>query len=86
MSLSTHTVLVAAVDQAEKSGEPVSERALAESLAVRPPALSDRLDSLCAFDLLVETDRGYRPAITAHELLAADIDLEDALVLDVVEE
>jgi predicted transcriptional regulator len=85
MSLSLHTVLVELVELADDTGEPVGEATLAAALAVPSPELAGPLDSLAAFDLVAETGEGYRPTVTARELLAADIELDDALVLDTVE-
>ncbi|MEF8851869.1 MAG: hypothetical protein V5A44_02320 [Haloarculaceae archaeon] len=86
MAPSTHTVLVEVVDRYRESGEPVRARAVAESLEVPESALSQPLDSLCEFELLRSTERGYRPTVTAHELLALDIDLDETLALDIVED
>jgi len=86
MSLSTHTVLVEIVDQYEESEEPVTARAVAESQDVSREVLTQSLESLCEFELLKPTERGYRPTVTAKELLALDIELDDAVVLDLVEE
>lgn len=86
MSPPRHTVLVEVVDQYEESGEPVTAAAIAESRGVSRTTLSQSLDSLCDFELLEPTEQGYRPTVTARELLALDIELDDALVLDLVEE
>jgi len=86
MSLSPHTVLVEVVDQYEQSEEPVTARTVAESQAVPEETLSNTLESLCEFELLELTEEGYRPTVTARELLALDIELDDVLVLDLVEE
>jgi len=86
MSLSPHTVLVAVVDQHEDSEEPVPARAVAESQGVPEESVSQSLESLCEFELLEPTERGYRPTVTARELLALDIELDDVLALDLVEE
>lgn len=86
MSLSPHTVLVTVVDHYEESDAPVTARAVAESQAAPAAELSRSLDSLCEFELLESTEDGYRPTVTARELLALDIELDDALVVDVVEE
>jgi predicted transcriptional regulator len=86
MSPSPHSVLVAVVDRYEEAGEPVTAAAVAESRNVSEEALSEPLESLCEFELLEPTERGYRPTVTARELLALDVELDDALVLDLVEE
>lgn len=86
MSLSAHTVLLGVVEAAEVSGEPVPKRELADALDVSKGALSEPLYALRECELLEATDEGYRPTVTAHELLALDIDPGDVLVVDVVEE
>jgi predicted transcriptional regulator len=86
MSLSMHTVLVELVDMAGEEDEPVGQPTLAASLSVPEAALTDPLDSLREFELVAASARGYRPTVTAHELLAAGIELDDALVMDTVEE
>ncbi len=86
MAPSPHTVLVEVVDCHRTSDEPVSARAVADSLGVPESALAGPLDSLCEFDLLARTETGYRPTVTAEELLALDIELDDTVVLDVVDE
>ena len=86
MPPSMHTVLVEAVDRADASGGPVTAQAIADSLAVPESALSGPLATLCQYELLEATDRGYRPTITGRELLAADIELDDTVVLEFVDE
>jgi predicted transcriptional regulator len=86
MSPRTHTVLVETVDQYDETGEPVPAASIAASLDVPETALDPALESLQACELLAGTDRGYRPTVTARELLALDVDPDHVLVLDLVEE
>jgi len=86
MHPSPHTVLVETVSLAEESESAVTPARLAASLDVPESTLADPLDSLCACDLLAVTDEGYRPTVTAHELLALDVEVDDVLVLDPVDE
>jgi predicted transcriptional regulator len=86
MEPSTHTVLKEVVDRNRESGEPVRSRAVAESLGVTESAVTEPLDTLCEFELLESSERGFRPTVTAQELLALDIDLEETVALDFVEE
>ncbi|ELZ21114.1 hypothetical protein C475_19188 [Halosimplex carlsbadense 2-9-1] len=86
MSPSSHTVLVAVVDQYQNSDEPVTAHSIAESQGLSEEALTRPLESLCELELLESTEQGYRPTVTARELLALDIDPDDVLVLDLVEE
>lgn len=86
MEPSTHTVLVEVVDRYRESGEPVRARAVADSLGLTESAVSEPLDSLCEFELLQSVERGYRPTVTAREMLELDIDLDETVALDFVEE
>lgn len=85
MTLSTHALLAEVADGYDRTGEPVAARELRESLDVPGSALEESLDSLCEFELLERTARGYRPTVTGRELLALDVELEDVLVLDFVD-
>lgn len=85
MTLSTHTLLAEIADRYDRTGEPVADRELRESLDVSGGALEESLASLCEFELLERTGRGYRPTVTGRELLALDVELEDVLVLDLVD-
>lgn len=86
MSVSTHTVLVTLVEMTGETDEAVPQATLAASLALPESTLAESLESLQQFELVTSTEDGYRPTVTAHELLAADIELGDTLVVDVVEE
>ncbi|QCC51677.1 helix-turn-helix domain-containing protein [Halapricum salinum] len=86
MSPSPHSVLVTIVERTRETGEAVTAREIALAIDASEAALDEPIDALCACDLLEATARGYRPTVTAHELLALDVDFEDVLVVDVVEE
>lgn len=86
MSPSSHTVLVAVVDHYQESNEPVTAQRIAESEGIPEEALTHSLESLCEFELLEATEQGYRPTVTARELLDLDVEPDDLLVLDLVEE
>jgi DNA-binding transcriptional regulator LsrR (DeoR family) len=86
MPPSPHTVFLEVVDRYRDSGEPVTRRATADSLGVDRASLSRPLDSLCEVELLEVTEHGYRPTVTAEELLALDVDLDEVLVVDPVDE
>jgi predicted transcriptional regulator len=86
MDPSPHAVLVEVVERYDESAGPVSPHVVADSLDAPESAVSDRCESLCEFDLLYPEATGYRPTVTARELLALDIDLGDAVALDVVSE
>lgn len=84
MSPSPYTVLETLVDLYRQSGDPVTARAVAASLDHR--TVEPQCRSLRGHDLLEATGDGYRPTVTAHELLALDVDADDVLVLDVVDD
>ncbi len=86
MSLSTHAVLVELVALSRESDEPVSAATVADSLDVPESELAEPLDSLCEFEFLGSTDRGYRPTVTGEELVALDVEFDEVVVCDVVEE
>jgi Mn-dependent DtxR family transcriptional regulator len=86
MSVHPHTVLVAVVAIADADGEPVATERLAASLGVSLAALTGALESLCDLALLEATGAGYRPTVTAQELLALELPPEAVLVVDPVDE
>ncbi|MCU4717026.1 hypothetical protein [Halapricum hydrolyticum] len=85
MSPSTHTVLVEIVEETP-TGDAVSKRRLAESLAVPETALDPALEKLRECEFIEATEEGYRPTTTTREVLALDVDFDDILVLDVVDD
>lgn len=85
MTPSTHALLTEIVDRYERGGDPVAARELAASLEASESSLDESLGSLCEFELLERTDSGYRPTVTARELLALDVEFDDVLVLDFVD-
>jgi RIO-like serine/threonine protein kinase len=86
MSPSTHAVLVEVVTLCRESGQPVSAATVADSLDVPESEVAGPLDSLCEFEFLEPTDRGYRQTVTGEELLALEVEIDDVVVCDVVEE
>jgi len=81
-----YAVLEAVVDAYRQSGNPVTPTDIAESLDVPVEALEEPIDSLRECELLEPTGGGYRPTVTAHELLELDVGTDDVLVVDIVEE
>lgn len=86
MSPSPDEVLVETVRRVEETGSPVTRRELAESLDASEPALREPVASLREYELLEATGRGYRPTVTAHELLELDVELDDVFVFELVDE
>jgi len=86
MSDSMQTVLETVVDGYRRSGEPVTLQRVAGSTNWSEESLAEPIESLRDYELIEETDGGYRPTVTGRELLAADIDIDDVVVLELVDE
>jgi len=74
-------VLAHVVEQYDESQQRVMTADLAGALDADESEIRDCLGQLVANDLLAVVGDGYRPTITARELLALDIDFEDSLVV-----
>lgn len=74
-------VLAHVVEWYDDDQQPVTLAALAATLDADEAAIRDCLDQLVANDLLAPVADGYRPTITARELLELDIDFEESLVV-----
>jgi predicted transcriptional regulator len=72
----------------ESRNEPVTAAELAAELGVDPAVVQAHLQSLRQCELVKHAAEtaGYVPTVTAHELLALDLDDEGLLVVDVVDE
>lgn len=81
----THTLLVELTERYERTGDPVTAQELVDSLAASETAVDQALDSLCEFELLAATGNGYRPTVTARELLELDVEFDDVLILEFVD-
>lgn len=76
------------VDRYDETGQPLSPSAVVDPVdadAARVEACLQRFESN---HLVVRVDGGFRPTVTARELLELDIDLDDnsLLILDTVPE
>jgi len=74
-------VLTQIVEQYDDNQQPVTPADLDDTLDADESAIRDCLGPLVASDLVVVVGDGYRPTITARELLALDIDFEESLVV-----
>lgn len=86
MSLSQHTVLVTALDEYDAAGGPVSVESIAGAVSADPSRVRPVVAALSESEFLAETAEGYRPTVTARELLDLDIELDDVVAVDPVEE
>lgn len=71
--------LVEAYDERER---PVSAAALATAHEAEPAAIVECLDRLATCELVDATPAGYRPTVTARELLELDLDAGEFVVVD----
>jgi len=81
----THALLVELTERYERTGEPVTAQELVASLAASEAAVDQSLDSLREFELVAVTGNGYRPTVTARELLELDAEFDDVLILEFVD-
>lgn len=76
-------ILARLVEWYDESEEPLSPDTLTEQLDGNHEAIADCLETFAANDFLAPVEGGYRPTVTARELLELDIDFEETvLVLD----
>lgn len=69
-----------------QSGDPVTPGQLATCLQLDPAAIESHLNHIRDCELVTRADDGYTPTVTAHELLALDLDDDSLLVVDVLDE
>ena len=80
MTLSPHRLLafvVAAYDERDESPTPA---AVADRFGTSTEAATAGLERLADCELLAQDDGGYRPKVTARELLELDVDGEFVVV------
>lgn len=75
------TLLARIVERYDDDERPVTPATLSDVVDADESAIEVCLTELASHELLAPVDGGYRPTITARELLELDIDLEDALVV-----
>lgn len=74
-------LLARIVGRHDDTQQPVTAATLADVFDTEKPDIEERLASLAANELLTPAEDGYRPTVTARELLELDIDLEGNLVV-----
>lgn len=70
------------VDRYDKQDRPVRPVDVADQFGSEIDAVRSCFDDLEAKCLLAQVDGGYRPTITARELLELDLDDDAVLILD----
>ena len=75
------TLLARIVERYDHDERPVTPATLSAVVDANESAIEVCLAELASNELLASVDGGYRPTITARELLELDIDPEDALVI-----
>lgn len=83
MPVTKRTVLVHLTDAYETTSRPQSVAGIAAALDASPDDVADVLASLEALELVTAVGEGYRPTVTAYELLELDVLEEEFVVLDV---
>jgi predicted transcriptional regulator len=69
------------VERYDEGRQPVTPAALSDVLDADATTIEACIDDLVANEMLAPVDDGYRPTITARELLDLDIDLEGSLIV-----
>lgn len=84
MTASRQQLLERLVALHETQQQPVSARALASEVDLQLSVVEDHLNALEECHLVKKPgdNTGYAPTITAHELLALDIDKDGLVVVD----
>ncbi|WP_247006089.1 hypothetical protein [Halorientalis litorea] len=81
MTVSPTRLLAFVVDRYDEQGCPLTATDAATDLDVPPATVAARFERLADCDLLSAVEGGYRPTVTARELLALDCD-GDVVVVD----
>jgi predicted transcriptional regulator len=85
MPHSKQAVLETVVTRFDETTKPVTLATVAAALDLSPATVAPILSDLEGYELLRRTDGGYRPTVTARELLELDVFDEELVVLDVPE-
>ena len=80
MTVPPHEILAFVVSTYDERREPLAPAAVADRFELSPETAAERLGRLADCALLAREDGGYRPTVTARELLALDIDDEFVVV------
>ncbi len=82
MTVSEMQILSRTVTRYETQGEPVTPAGLAAEMEAETEVIRTCFDDFESKYLLKQTEGGYRPTVTAHELLELDIEHDDLVILD----
>jgi len=82
MTVSQIQALSETVQLYETQGEPVTPAGLAAEMDAETEAIRTCFDDFESKHLLKRIDGGYRPTVTARELLELDIENDDLVILD----
>jgi len=74
MSLPATTILERVVARYDETGVPVTPAGTAERADASVAEVRSLFDRFADCELLVRVDEGYRPTVTARELVALDVD------------
>ena len=80
MTPSPHRLLEYVVDTYDDLGRPLTPADVATQFGMTREKADECFDRLVECELLARADEGYRPTITARELLELDIDDEFVVV------
>lgn len=80
MTVPPHEILAFAVRAYDERGELLTSSAVADRFGLTTETATERLDRLADCALLARESDGYRPTVTARELLELDIDDEFVVV------
>jgi predicted transcriptional regulator len=80
--ISSLTVLSRIVDRYDEDGKPVTPEEIAESVQTDPNAVKHCFEELEENLLLAPVDHGFRPTVTARDLLELDIDDGKLVIVD----
>ncbi|MEF8813045.1 MAG: hypothetical protein V5A55_04420 [Halovenus sp.] len=82
MTVSEMQVLSETVTLYETQGGPVTPAGLAAEMEAETETIRTCFDDFESNYLLKQTEGGYRPTVTAHELLELDLEHGDLVILD----
>lgn len=80
--ISSLTVLSRIVDRYDEDGEPITPEEIAEGVQMDPDAMQHCFEELEENLLLAPLDHGFRPTVTARDLLELDIDDGELVIID----
>lgn len=85
MTLSPYQLLERTVSEYEDQQRPLTPAEAARRFGLSPNEVAARFERLAKCELLARVDEGYRPTVTARELLELDVN-GGLLIIDTVTE